>query len=854
MQSVQRLMTQFKPTHYGLQLDVSQGPREFSGSVEITGHKNEASTVVRLHAKDLIITHASINDVSVTFNLDTTADELLLTLPVNASKLLKIKLSFSGTITDAMHGLYPCYFEHNGVKKELLATQFESHHAREVFPCIDEPEAKATFDVTLKTHKNLTVLGNMPILEQREFNGSLITTFQQTPKMSSYLLAFVVGELHCKQAVTKNGTEVRVWATPAQPATSLDFALDTAVKTTEFFNEYFGIDYPLPKSDHVALPDFASGAMENWGLITYREVSLLVDPKTTAISIKEYVATVIAHELSHQWFGNLVTMRWWDELWLNESFASLMEYIAVDALYPEWNIWETLGPSEALPALRRDALAGVQPVKVAVHHPDEINTLFDGAIVYAKGARLLYMLYSLIGEHAFRKGLQQYFIKHKYSNTDGTDLWNAFSSVSDEAVADFMNKWLIQPGFPLVTVSQNQILLQLHQTRFTLQSGDMTTPSAQWPIPLAVSLPHESTLPRILQTHEAQYNLNSDEFIRINQGGVGHYSVRYTNKNHRDYLATMVQNGDIGVTERLLMLNDGAMQARAGIGNMSEVLQLLSSYAHETSEPVWDMISLIIADTRRLIEDEEPAERHLKKFVRNLIDSEYQRLGWDKTATESSSDTKLRATILGLGVYAEDVAIIDEAIMRYHAAKDIATLPSEIRGVILSAAVRHDDANIFDTLLAAYGTTISAELKQEIASSLTATKDAARIEQLLAMLTDQTKVRLQDTYVWFIWLIRNQYGRELAWEWMVSNWHWIETHFKNDKSYEDFPRYAASAFATDEWLHRYEEFFDPLSQVLALRRNISMGKADILSRAEWKKRDITSIATFLSKQSVPQKQ
>src|SRR5690606_2848949 len=251
-----------------------------------------------------------------------------------------------------------------------------------------------------------------------------------------------------------------------QPAASLDFALDIATRTIDFFENYFDTPYPLPKSDHVALPDFSSGAMENWGLVTYREIALLDDPTTTSVSSKHYIATVIAHQLSHQWFGNLLTMKWWNNLWLNESFAALMEYIAVDALHPEWNVWLDFATMESIMALRRDSLDGVQAVQVDVNHPDEISTLFDGAIVYAKGARLLRMLQHYIGHEAFQAGLKAYFATYKYGNTEGDDLWNALAGASGKDIAGFMNTWISQSGYPVVQVSQNGNDVALTQQQF----------------------------------------------------------------------------------------------------------------------------------------------------------------------------------------------------------------------------------------------------------------------------------------------------------------------------------------------------------------------------------------------------
>ncbi|HEU5122274.1 MAG TPA: M1 family metallopeptidase, partial [Candidatus Saccharimonadales bacterium] len=464
MQNVARLINYFVPDNYNLSLQLDRPNRRFNGVVAIHGTSAPDTNKLMLHAKDLIIESVVFDGKMAEFELD--GDELTISHPdIHQGKHI-VTVSFNGIITDAMHGLYPCYFEHNGEKKELLATQFESHHAREVFPCIDEPEAKATFDVTLATEPGIVVLGNMPAKQQKLEEDHLVTSFQTTPRMSTYLLAWVTGELHRKTATTESGVEVNVWATPAQHPDSLTFALEHAVRTIQFFNDYFGTPYPLPKSDHVALPDFTSGAMENWGLITYREVALLADPQTTGISTKQYVALVVAHELSHQWFGNLVTMKWWNNLWLNESFATLMEYIAVDALHPEWNMWLEFSTMESILALRRDSIDGVQSVQVDVHHPDEIGTLFDGAIVYAKGARLLRMLQHYIGHKDFQAGLKAYFASFAYQNTEGSDLWNTLAAASGKNIADFMNAWISQPGYPVVEVEAHANEVTLSQKQF----------------------------------------------------------------------------------------------------------------------------------------------------------------------------------------------------------------------------------------------------------------------------------------------------------------------------------------------------------------------------------------------------
>jgi aminopeptidase N len=845
MQTVDRLINQLVPKHYNINLDLilSGKARNFSGQIELLGELPKPTDHVRLHAKGLEISQATINGQSATVDYDTGLGEVTLNVDKDiVAGNVEVSLHFAGKVTDAMHGLYPCYFEHEGKKKVLIATQFESHYAREVFPCVDEPEAKATFDLTLTTLPGVTVLGNMPIKKHHSEQTQQTTTFETTPRMSAYLLAFVVGELHKKTAHTRDGVEVNVWATPVQKSDSLDFALKTAVGSIEFFNDYFGMPYPLPKSDHVALPDFSNGAMENWGLITYREICLLVDPKHTAQTTKEYVALVIAHETSHQWFGNLVTMRWWDDLWLNESFATLMEYLAVDSLYPDWDIWTTFGNQEAFGAFRRDALPGVQAVRTEVHHPDEISTLFDSAIVYAKGARLLYMLHSFVGEHAFRAGLGDYFTKHAYGNTVGDDLWAALSGASDKDISGFIRPWLEQSGYPFVTVSQKDKQLELTQNQFLFTPEDEEPNHKLWPVPLLATGETESEL---LTMREVTLGLKSEDYIRLNSHGAGHYIVRYAEKAHRESIKSEIASGDLSATDRMFLLNDSSLLAKAGFTSITETLDMLPSYSSETSEPVWDTIASLIGSVKHIVEDSESTEKLFKSYVGTLITSQYQRLGWNELSGESSSDTKLRATILGLGVYAEVPEIIAEAKKRYAAAKKLTDLPGELRGIILSAAVRHEHPGAFDKLQEAYKTTNDADLQQDITSGLTSTRRPEQYQALIAQLTDGDLIRKQDVARWFVGLMRNRYAREDSWNWMVDKWPWIEEHFGQDKTYDSFPRYTAMILGTEKWHARYREFFEPLMSHPALKRTIKIGLTDIATQAEWTKRDLPKVQAFL---------
>ncbi|HEU4830671.1 MAG TPA: M1 family metallopeptidase, partial [Candidatus Saccharimonadales bacterium] len=605
--TVTRLINQFVPDTYHLSITLDRKNRIFTGVATIHGTTQFGSDTITLHSKDLSVQSTTLDGKKASFSYGDD-DALAISHPDIAPGKHLVVVTYSGKITDSMHGLYPSYFEDSGVKKELLATQFESHHAREVFPCVDEPEAKATFDVTLTTENEVTVLGNMPIKSQRVENGLLVTSFDTTPRMSTYLLAWVVGELHRKTSHTKSGVEVNVWATPAQKPESLDFALDIATRTIDFFDEYFDTPYPLPKSDHVALPDFSSGAMENWGLITYREIALLADPKTTSISSKRYIATVIAHELSHQWFGNLVTMQWWNNLWLNESFATLMEYLAVDSLHPEWGAWLDFASNESIMALRRDSIDGVQSVQVDVNHPDEISTLFDGAIVYAKGARLLRMLQNYVGDNDFQIGLKQYFKAHAYQNTEADDLWKAIGDASDKDIASLMNTWISQPGFPIVHVSQKEDEVTLSQDQFFV--GPHRPSDQLWPIPLNSSC---NEMPKLLVEKEIKARRHHTTPLRFNVGDSAHFITHYDDTT-LDTIIASLKDGSLSPIDRLQLLNEATLLARGGIIPSARLIDLVEVYRHETDERVWDIIFIALSELRKFVEDDATAEKKLRSF------------------------------------------------------------------------------------------------------------------------------------------------------------------------------------------------------------------------------------------------
>ena len=833
MTKVPRLLDTFTPNHYNLTLDLTRAEeKEFSGTVIIFGESTSES--ILLHSKGLTIQSAAIDDQPADISFGE-FDKLRLSQPNLENGNHTIHINFSGNITDAMHGLYPCYFTHDGVKKQLFATQFESHHAREVFPCVDEPAAKAEYDLTLITRPGITVLGNMPVKSEEENGDSLTTTFEKTPRMSSYLLAFVIGELHKKTARTKSGVEVNVWATPAQNENTLDFALDIATRSIDFYDEYFGVKYPLPKSDHVALPDFSSGAMENWGLITYRESCLLADPELTPESSRRFIATVIAHELSHQWFGNLVTMNWWNDLWLNESFANMMEYVAIDALHPEWRMWEDFATNEVTAALRRDSLDGVQSVQADVNHPDEISTLFDPAIVYAKGGRLLVMVRKLIGEEAFRAGLKSYFEKFAYKNTVGNDLWQELESASGQPIVNLMNAWISQPGLPVVSVSNSHDAAILSQERFFI--GEHQPSDALWPIPLFANQPLDV---KILNQKETTVSIEKP--LQLNCGLSAHFITKY-DESTREYLLKNIT--ELPTLDKICILQDATILARAGFENSASLLPLALSLKTETNEKVFGMAAGALTELRKFVDDNDAARDSLKRISGEFARATFEELGWDEKDGESDDDRERRTTALSLMMYSEDKEVLNEAKTRFDNNK-LEYLPTEIRALIISTNVRHfETPEMIENLFAAYKNTPSNDLQNDIAIGLTSTKNPKTAEKILANIKDSNIIRPQDASRWFVYLIRTRESRQIAWNWLKENWAWVEDTFGEDKSYDDFIRYAATALLTTDELDDFRQFFEPMMDIPALTRTIKLGITEISARVELIERDKADVLSTL---------
>jgi puromycin-sensitive aminopeptidase len=863
--TVTRLYTSFHPKHYKLHIHPDKDTQTFTGSVIITGHKvGRPSQRLTFHQKDLVITDAHItfhdkkgdHEIPVDrINHHKSYDEVRLhTKKSLYPGLYSVRLEFKGSITRPMNGLYPCFFEHEGKQKQLLATQFESHHAREVFPCVDEPEAKATFDLSLTTLAGEEVIANTPIKSQKSNSPTVTTEFETTPIMSTYLLAFATGEVAFKEAKTKRGVTVRTYATPDNVEMTA-FALDVAVRTLEFYEDYFGINYPLEKCDMIALPDFASGAMENWGLITYREHTLLVDEKNTTLGTKQYVAMVVAHELAHQWFGNLVTMRWWTDLWLNEGFASWIEYLAVDHLFPEWEMWTQFNVDEQQQALKLDALEHTHPIEVTVNHPDEIRSIFD-AISYSKGASVIHMLHEYLGADDFRNGLRHYLETHAYKNTDTVDLWASLEEVSGKPVKEFMHAWTSQSGFPVVHATIEDKAVSLRQERFFLNPKHDNLPAAYWPVAL---LDNSTVAPEQFSEETVEFELPETTSFKLNVGQSGFYRTTY-NATHLKHLGEQIKKGHLTPVDRIGILSDMFETAKAGESDTADALYFLENFRNESNYAVWDVIASALGGIRTVMADEELREE-MKPYIRELIADELQRLGWDRKDSDTHFDRLLRPIILGLAASSDVPEIVEHCkklFAKIHQADDISPdlrttasnkevkrgneIDPDMRGVVFGTIARLGGEEEFNKLVKMHNETSLSDERLTLCAAITGFKQPELIKRSLEMI-NSPEVRLQDVAYWIAYSFLNRYARKQTWDWVKDNWEWLHQNLGTDLSFYRMPIYVARVHSDHAFIKEYEAFFKPKLSP-AMDRSYKQGIEMLQWQSSWKERAYKEVKAF----------
>lgn len=767
------LPTNVKPLKYTLSFEPDFTNFTFAGTETIELAVNDLSDSITLNSTEITIHDANVSDVPVksidydekgqtaTFHLADTLTE---------GSIVHLNINFSGILNDKMAGFYRSSYNDNGTTKYLATTQMEPTDCRRAFPSFDEPALKAKFDISLIADRNLVCLSNM-----NEKSTTLLdhdrkkVTFNTTPLMSTYLVAFVIGDL---KYVENNSYRVpiKVYATPGSEHLG-QYAADITAKTLVFFDKKFDIPYPLPKCDLVAIPDFSAGAMENFGLITFRNADLLINPKETDVTMLTRVTEVVMHELAHQWFGNLVTMDFWDGLWLNEGFATWMSWFACNSLYPEWKVWESYVSDTLQGAMNLDALRSSHPVEVPVQRADQINQIFDN-ISYSKGSSLLKMIADWLGEDVFIKGVSNYLKKHKWGNTQTSDLWASLSEASGEDVVKVMDIWTKKVGYPIIDVKEDGKKITVTQNRY-LTSADVKPEEDEvlYPVFLNVKTSEGTDRSLVLDTRSKTFDLStSDDFFKLNSGQTGIYRTSY---DQTRWAKLGKAPEKLSVEDRVGLVADARALSVSGYIPTTDLLNLVRSWTDEKNYVVWDTILGSVSSVRSAFKNvSDEVDDALKAFTRELISKQLLQVGWDFKDTDSFTEQQLKQSLFSSASAADQeevVADCQKAFKDYVAGNKNAIHPNS-RSSVFTVVAKKGGKEEFDQLYKIYLNPLSAEEKLAALRVLGRVPDKELRAKLLDLSLKSDVIKQQDMLYAMVGCTVDKDAASQLWQWFTVNW------------------------------------------------------------------------------------
>ena len=756
------------PIHYEIMFEPLFHNFKFNGEEIITLNLPKPTNSIKLDAAELSIKESHIIQggkiIPTKSSLNEKDEKLNIKLAKKIKGKAKLSIKFTGTLNDRLLGFYKSqYKDKKGKTKYLATTQFEAADARRAFPCWDEPAVKATFDVSLLVDKHMDAISNMPVISKKKSGAKILYKFGRTPIMSTYLLYLGVGEFEYLHGKLRN-IKIRIVTTKGNKNKG-KLSLDFTKKFLGEYEKYFGIKYPLPKLDMIAIPDFAAGAMENWGAITFREAILLYDPKTSSTRTKQYIAEVISHEIAHQWFGNLVTMKWWNDLWLNESFATFMATKIVDKFYPEWNLWDQFLDDAMLEAMSLDALKNSHPINVNVNHPAQIREIFD-AISYDKGGNVLRMLENYVGIENFRKGLKHYLTLYKYSNAEGRDLWNSIGKVARKPVDAMMKTWIDQVGYPVVDVKRNNSKLSLTQRRF-LSDGSRASKN-RWAIPIHIEEGnHQNSI--LLKSRSSTVSLkNKDSNFIINPGRYGFYRVQYDDHSLAN-LSLLIDEKILNHVDRWGLQNDLFSECVSGTKQLQEYLDFTTSY-HDEDDYITllnlaqNLYSIYKLTTKERFTDE------IRTYAAQFLGSIFDRLGWDSRKNEKHTDSLLRSFVITTLGKLGDEEILAEARKRFNKfLKNKNSLNADLQQPVFILMAWQGDKKTYNKLLSLYRkSTLQEEKIRFLVAMCNFKQKNLLLKTLNLALTSE--VRSQNIRVPIMGVSANIHGSTVLWPWLKSHW------------------------------------------------------------------------------------
>lgn len=759
-----------KPTNYELSFEPDLAGASFRGTARISVECAGPASSIVMNCAELAVRSCSVlqgkQEVPSRFATDEKREELRITLSSKIRGAAEILLEFDGILNGRLLGFYLSKYRQGGKERLLATTQFEAADARRAFPCWDEPAAKATFDISILADPGLDAISNMPVASKRRVGKKTHFRFARTPVMSTYLVYLGVGEFEYLSG-RAGRTAVRVVATKGNRAKA-KFALGLAKRLLGAYESYFGIRYPLPKLDLIAVPDFAAGAMENWGAITFRETILLYDPKTSSTRTMQFIAEVISHEIAHQWFGNLVTMEWWNDLWLNESFATFMATKFVDKFHPEWDLWSQFAEDAMTAAMGLDSLKSTHPIDVPVRSPSEIREIFD-AISYDKGGCVLRMLESYVGEPAFRRGLKKYLAEFKYGNARGQDLWDMIGRASGKPVSAMVSTWLGQPGFPLLSVSQKGKSVRLRQERYLLERGSA---KGRWDIPVSLGMDREASRTLLKSKAATVPAPKGVPGFVANYGRTGFYRVEYDAAMLLD-LKMLIDRGNLAPIDRWAVQNDLFSLCVSGRCGVRDYLDFADAYLDDGSYPAsanvsHNLYSLYVRSFGEPFSGEVRA--HATAHIGRLL----RRVGWEPSKSDRHTDALLRSFAISALGRMGSKSVTRRGLEEYASLKSGRTVHPDLVEPACSIAAWNGGRATYLELRRLYKAAHAMEEKLRYLGAMCGFQDHTLLKEALDF-SQTPHVRSQNMQLPVMKVAANPHGKKVLWPWLRRNWKGIGT-------------------------------------------------------------------------------
>ena len=785
-----RLPTNVIPINYKIYIEPNLQKFIYKGFVLIQLDIINDTDRIVINSKNLSIKEKGVyllnnKKIELTYDIDNDDETITIkTAKICTKGLYFLIIKYEGILNDKMRGFYRCKYNIDNEIKYLATTQFEPTDARQAFPCFDEPDFKSTFDIIICAPLDKTVLSNTEIVSIIKQRNKQIVTFKTTPKMSTYLVAFIVGDLEYIESKLNN-TVIRAYCTPGKK-NSIKYALNVTVKALDWFIKWFNSDYPLSKLDIVAIPEFSSGAMENWGLITFRESSMLCNENTSILD-KQDITITICHELAHQWFGNLVTMKWWTYLWLNESMATYFGWLVTDKLFPQWKIWDRFLNEDYNTALYLDSLKSSHPIEVPIKNSESIQQIFD-AISYSKGSCIIRYFVNYMGMDKFRNGMIKYMDIHKYKNTISDDLWSCFDDIKS-----IITKWITQTGYPVLYVGVKNGELTVTQQKFR-KIRSHTKDETIWDVPIIIN--NSQTI--ILKEKSQKFKIETDD-IYINSSRCGFYRVMYKKMPNYKILCDVDKN---------YLIDDTFILALSGYQNLDIPFKLLESISGELKTEknfgVWGSVIRYINTIHKMMKYHSDIQESFKKKVMTKICKPLESLldifGWENIEGESTNDYNMRELILEQLVYMENQKVINEALLRFRNNNW-----KDRKNVILKTVGKFGDENDYIKLVKLLKID-DPFLVISVLDGLGYVRDRNFIDASIEIMMSKL-VKKQDKLALIFSLFANQYSDNIIMDYVMKNWDiFVEMYQEGGSHLIALIRAIGSQLCTDQELEKYIEF------------------------------------------------